>query len=727
LGPETGETLYLSPQLRQVTLSPIREVCAGGFRNQNNLLQRACQGARKFNGMCTFAPARTVTAMLSCVHKPVENEARLSRMDSLRRPLPLGQVRILLATLALLCCGATFAQISPGPLSRPHKSLDSATQCTTCHKLGSGEPVFRCLDCHTEIAARLAARRGYHPTVVAKPGSQDCARCHSEHNGAEFNLLHWNPNAFDHNQTGYRLEGKHAGVSCTKCHQSGHIPPAERAGIKTKDLNRTWLGVAQTCVTCHEDKHKGAFGTDCQQCHTVSGWKQVNLQQFDHSKTRYPLTGLHAPVKCEKCHTPAPDGLPRYTGLIFDRCAACHADVHKGAFSNPCQSCHTTSGWKKIVTTKVEELFDHSKTKYPLTGKHAQVGCSACHANGDFKKELPFAKCTDCHHPDPHSGQFAKRAEAGECSACHTVQGWKPSLFTVKEHATSAYPLQEKHATVPCEKCHLPAGKATLYKVKFANCTDCHTDQHEAQFAAAPYLNHCEQCHDLKGYKPSTFSLTRHKQTRFLLTGAHLAIPCGDCHKESAAFKPKPTAQYHWDGIVCTSCHQDPHQGQFKERMAKVGAGGQVLGCEACHSTKNWRDLTRFDHNGTTFPLAGAHRAVECAGCHRPPNLETRLLNVDFHAAPTRCEDCHQDVHGAQFANPQKITACADCHNVTRWKPSLFDHERRTSFSLKGGHQNVRCAECHKLFRPIEGRSVLFYKPTPKDCAECHGANVPRV
>jgi len=42
------------------------------------------------------------------------------------------------------------------------------------------------------------------------------------------------------------------------------------------------------------------------------------------------------------------------------------------------------------------------------------------------------------------------------------------SQFGVKEHANSHYPLEGKHASVACEKCHAPAGKDTLYKVKFA-------------------------------------------------------------------------------------------------------------------------------------------------------------------------------------------------------------------------------------------------------------------
>ena len=100
-------------------------------------------------------------------------------------------------------------------------------------------------------------------------------------------------------------------------------------------------------------------------------------------------------------------------------------------------------------------------------------------------------------------------------------------------------------------------------------------------------------------------------------------------------------------------------------------------------------------------------------------------MNVDFHAAPKQCEECHADIHGAQFARAGSVTGCADCHNSARWKPSLFDHEKRTTFPLQGAHRNVGCAECHKLTHVINGKAVLFYKPTPKECVACHGANVP--
>jgi hypothetical protein len=45
-----------------------------------------------------------------------------------------------------------------------------------------------------------------------------------------------------------------------------------------------------------------------------------------------------------------------------------------------------------------------------------------------------------------------------------------------------------------------------------------------------------------------------------VLTGGHIAIPCAECHKESAEFRPKPAAIYHWRNLSCASCHAEAAQ-----------------------------------------------------------------------------------------------------------------------------------------------------------------------
>src|SRR5690242_19581186 len=91
----------------------------------------------------------------------------------------------------LLCGMAMFAasalaQISPGPLSNPHKDLEGPLNCAKCHTFGASKK-FKCSNCHVEIQRRVAAGRGYHGRAVKRTaGDADCARCHTEHYGREF-------------------------------------------------------------------------------------------------------------------------------------------------------------------------------------------------------------------------------------------------------------------------------------------------------------------------------------------------------------------------------------------------------------------------------------------------------------------------------------------------------------------------------------------------------------
>ncbi len=655
----------------------------------------------------------------------------------------------LLALLALVCVfifevlfleAAASAQISPGPLSQAHASLDGPMGCIRCHAVRAGSPQFHCLDCHQEIASRLRQGRGLHPRLMDRSGGNAaCVKCHSEHNGVNFALVKWEQISahFDHTKTGFTLDGKHLGLACAKCHTPEKISAGERRTILVKDLRGTYLGLSPTCTSCHEDKHRDQLGANCRQCHDTGAWKPV--RNFDHAKTRYPLTGAHVEIACQKCHTPMTGGALKYAGLRFEHCSSCHSDPHHAAFQQGCESCHNTSSWK---STAFLVKFDHSTTKYPLTGKHAELGCERCHRGADFKTQIAFQACSDCHNPDPHNGQFAQRADKGRCDACHTTEGFKPARFQLAEHNLTDFPLRGKHAVLECAKCHKPAGRATLYKVKFALCTDCHQDAHRGQFAGTLYFNRCEQCHNEDSYRPSTFGMARHQKSSFPLTGGHVAVICSDCHKPAGANHPVAmqvhpslsngnetidretrTAVYHFNALSCTTCHKDPHRGEFAARMGKADSAGRPEGCEACHSTQSWRELRHFDHESTRFSLVGAHRALECAACHRPPNLERNLLNVDFKSAPLSCEGCHKDTHAGQFRHGDAVTACMECHNSTKWRPSLFDHEK-TTFSLKGAHQKVGCANCHVLMKSVNGKDVLFYKPVPTACAACHGGTV---
>jgi hypothetical protein len=630
-----------------------------------------------------------------------------------------------LAVLCVLAAGLARAQFSPGPLSKAHSSLNGPAHCTACHAIGAGTTKFKCLGCHTEIRSRLAERRGLHATLVKQIGDQSaCVRCHSEHNGEVFVPIRWDVDLdqFDHRQTGYPLEGAHHGLACQKCHTPERIPASERSKIRMKDMRRTYLGLTPACLTCHADEHRGQLSADCQRCHGFVKWKPAG--GFDHAKAKFRLTGAHERVVCSKCHVKeeAPKPFVKYTGLAFSSCSPCHNDPHRCAFAAPCQSCHNDVVWKQV---RMAEVFDHSRTKFPLDGKHAEVPCAKCHRSTNFKEPVAHDQCISCHKEDPHKGQFLARNGGIECAGCHTAKGWKPSTFIAARHSETHYPLAGRHVEVACAKCHIPKGAATVYKVAFERCTDCHADTHKTQFASAPHFNRCEECHTVGGFRPSTFTLARHQKSDYPLRGSHTAVACGECHSDRAEAHPA-AGRFRYSDRSCTSCHQDPHQGQFRERMAVMHAGESPAGCESCHTMRSWHDLTRFDHAKTSFALAGTHRGVACADCHKPANPSLGIKSVVYKSAPQFCGGCHEDPHGGQFASFDASGGCVRCHGVSRWTPTSFDHDRDTSFKLAGAHSDVQCKLCHITRRELKGKSVVFYKPTPRECTSCHGPNIAR-
>jgi Cytochrome c3 len=634
---------------------------------------------------------------------------------------------VIAVALAFLGCSPAMAQISPGPLSHAHQQLEGVTKCAFCHDLGPGAGTrsFKCLECHVEIQHRLTAHAGFHAhEYKSSPAEADCIRCHADHNGEKFALIRLDRKSFDHTvETGMALEGKHKTVACEKCHVAKFIPAGARPEIKIKNLDHSFLGLSRECVSCHEDVHKGQEGTDCARCHSQDAWKPAH--GFDHNRSNYPLTGKHQTVACEKCHEPAPKGQPvLFKGLKFGSCQDCHMDPHRGGFQEArfrgtCETCHVTGGWK---INHPDKDFDHSSTKYPLKGKHAETPCAKCHKDSDYHRHLAFERCADCHE-DVHKGQFKARVAGSDCSSCHDEKAFKPALFDKETHKKSAFPLEGKHADADCADCHQPKGKDAVYITRQLICSACHTDRHGGEFASAPTENKCDACHSQTGFAPTTFTVLKHADTRFALTGRHAFVLCADCHKlvEPAAVPlplpvltaamrpPLPLAktflsgslrQFHFASQTCESCHSDPHQTN--------------LACESCHMTEQWKIVRFFDHSTTRFRLDGGHVKVRCGDCH----LGT---TPQFPMTPETCNGCHlaKDVHEGQFRRGAREEDCGACHVTAHWEAKEFDHDK-TRFPLDVAHRNLGCEKCHREQRGASGKMTRIYRGTATECVQCH-------
>jgi len=331
-----------------------------------------------------------------------------------------------------------FSQISPGDLTKAHAQFEGLSNCTKCHVLGEQIYNSKCLDCHTEINDLIQKGKGYHSS--SEVSGKNCWSCHSEHNGRNFRIVNFNPDGFNHNKAGFELTGSHKKLECSSCHQTKFISDNE-----IKKRSDTYLGLEQTCNSCHKDFHQGTLGNNCSNCHNSEKFRPA--AGFNHDKSAFKLTGSHKNVECIKCHPTEErkgEKFQKFKGIAFSSCSSCHKDVHQGKFGSDCQSCHSTNSFHQIN----QSAFDHSKTNFPLVGKHNSVKCSDCHKE-NLSSKPKHGKCIDCHK-DFHKGEFTENGLIKDCKACHNEFGFLPSLYTVEKHNTTKFQLTGSHLAVPC-------------------------------------------------------------------------------------------------------------------------------------------------------------------------------------------------------------------------------------------------------------------------------------
>lgn len=570
--------------------------------------------------------------------------------------------------------------VMPGKVSQAHAKYEE--DCGKCHEPFSKKSQRRlCLECHKDTAGDIRQQIGFHGRN-ATIRTVECKQCHSEHLGRNADIIQFNKDLLDHQNTDFPLRGGHGKLACAACHKA----------------NTPYRKASTRCHVCHEakDVHQGKLGQDCAKCHQETNWRQTS---FNHAKTAYPLTGKHGEVSCDLCHVGH-----RYKG-VSHQCIDCHRinDVHNGRYGPKCQSCHSTKGWKGFN-------FDHDReTKFPLRGKHKDTRCNNCHKS-DYKiklntqchachkeqdihkglygqqcgschgeaawrdhsfdhKKFTATACYDCHKlDDEHKGRYGKK-----CESCHNVKGWRDDNFD--HDRKTKFPLRGKHKEMQCQLCH--KGDASKERDKI-ECRLCHglDDVHKGN-----YGQRCEICHNEKKWKEYGFD--HDSKTKYPLRGKHKQIRCQLCHAGDVTKERGKTE--------CVQCHEkvDVHKGKEGKQ------------CQRCHNEQGWREKVAFDHDMTRFPLAGLHATTPCEECH---------VNADYRGTKANCNACHvrKDVHKGRLG-----PKCEQCHNPNSWKFWQFDHDTQTKYRLEGSHQKISCGACHKAV--VQDKIKLA-----KECDACH-------
>lgn len=470
----------------------------------------------------------------------------------------------------------SLAQISPGELSRPHAELEGISNCIRCHDSEERLPGDRCLDCHGEIKIQFHKKRGFHWRITKNKQERNCGFCHAEHNGREYELVYWDEGieAFDHDQTGFALDGKHLERKCRDCHQRDLIVKELKNLNPDLNLDRTFLGLVHECASCHRDVHRAQFDHGCQECHGVESWHPALL--FVHDRSSYTLTGKHLSTPCEKCHSTISgevsseqgDDYVRYVGLKYEDCSSCHEYRHKSKLRIRCDECHTTESWKSVDNRS----FDHAKTRFVLRGRHSKLSCKSCHRTDNRRTTLEFEHCTSCHR-DVHLDGFRSEKYTGRCEQCHGEDSFIPSTFGLEAHDQGPYPLTGAHRAVPCTFCHKrePGSEQITFRMNTEKCSSCHRDQHHGQFRRESGSTGCESCHSTSRWDSLDFD---HQKTAFPLDGRHVNVRCEACHPMVETSDGINYVQYTSLDRSCQSCHAGKSDEFFDGENQSTGGTG---------------------------------------------------------------------------------------------------------------------------------------------------------
>ena len=309
--------------------------------------------------------------------------------------------------------------------------------------------------------------------------------------------------------------------------------------------------------------------------------------------------------------------------------------------------------------------------------------CNRCHKS--FSKESQNRMCRDCHENVDADIRLKQgnhgmgKAKDIDCNYCHTEhKGRDADIIQMDietfDHDATDYLLKGAHIMTNCTTCHVRGKK---YREAPKNCVDCHeeNDAHKGRLGEK-----CEDCHDERSWVSQEFD---HDATDFLLREKHIDVDCNSCHVNQ---------QYKDIPKDCHVCHgvNDVHAGRYGSK------------CNECHSEAGW-DRSRFDHDrDTEYLLVGKHRKVKCDVCHTGKLHEKKL--------DRECISCHRgdDEHSGRYGRK-----CQSCHKPHGWDKAKFDHTLETDYPLRGKHQEVRCASCH--------RGEAYTEKLALDCFSCHG------
>lgn len=481
------------------------------------------------------------------------NEWRMRRRSTIFSFPGLVILVILLTGLGLMLWRQGGLAFSPGQLSAVATSdassgdyashADFEGQCSLCHQPLTSFQGELCIACHIQVGEQVLTGNSMHGSIGAV---RQCAECHSDHLGRDFDLRLGHLDSFDHSGTEFLLtwhqvDYSMSPINCLNC----HVADGEFS-VSTKN-----------CAACHAGSdmdfmiaHFMEFGDRCIDCHDGKD----TMASFDHSQAAFPLEGSHIALRCVDCHNDA-----QFADLA-STCSSCHGEpgLHLGQFSLTCEECHDSFAWSPAILEG--RTFAHAgETNFNLV-KHRQdaqgglLNCRSCHSS--IWSDINGQVCIQCHSETAPEFISDHRVQLGDdCVDCHDGVDRMMSF----DHNV-VFPLDGKHNQADCRACHINY----VYQDTPDKCKDCHL---EPQVHAGFFGLKCEYCHKADSWYPGKLHIHKFPINH----GGQNEAECALCH-------PAVYQDY-----SCFECH-DHQLDEIKEGHRELGLRrDELVDCFACH------------------------------------------------------------------------------------------------------------------------------------------------
>lgn len=531
------------------------------------------------------------------------------------------------------------------------------------------------------LQARAALPQQPGGTIHESPHKKLKRSCEACHTPSSFTEIR-----FDHDETGFPLEGGHNDVACLSCHS-------------IEDFSK----VEKSCATCHNDVHRGKLGVMCERCHLPQGWAVFDAEEI-HAETNFPVMGRHSKLDCEACHKGI--GTAEFH-QARSQCVDCHEQDYQattspshvtGNFSRLCTDCHTVLSWTPATMT------DHDPFFPIFSGTHRGVwdACTICHTNPSNNK---IFSCVNCHEHDQslmdpaHAGVAGYSFTSTACYECHPTG--VAGQFV--DHDALYFPIfsgTHNNQWDECQICHTNPSNRKVF-----DCLSCHEHDrslmdpaHQGITGYSYASNACYECHPTG----QAGNFVEHDSQFFpIFSGTHNNQwdACETCHTN-------PSNRQVFD---CTVCHEHDRSLMDPVHTGMSGYSYTSTACYECHPTGVAGNFV--DHDLQFFPIySGTHRSQwdACEICHTTPTNRQIFSCLNCHEHDRSLMDpAHQGITGYAYVS----TSCYDCH-PTGEGGNFVDHDAQFFPIYSGTHNNTwdQCQTCH-----VDPSNQRVF-----DCRVCH-------